>query len=92
MLEPGLRIVRQEFRCRCQIWWRGMSPGCDCIRAATEEDGLCDGCREGCAPRYTDILWIGEAEIRYLRLPVDATLAPMHTCIAPEMAADVSPD
>ena len=88
MLEPGKVIVRPEFRCQCGIPFIAANtpPGAvGCIRAATEEDGLCDGCREHCGgwPRR-GLLWVSDIESRSLVSPADRIWPPRHTCLVPD--------
>lgn len=83
MLEPGKATVRREFRCHCSTW---PVPAAGCIRAATEEDGLCDGCRDRCGwpgPLYWgDPLWVSETETRRTVPPADLVWPPAHTCLS----------
>jgi hypothetical protein len=73
MLEPGTAIVRAEYRCRCES--KGAAP---CIRAATEEDGVCDGCRDGADP--VSVLWVADVEVRRFAGLVDH-MPPRHVSL-----------
>ena len=80
MLDPhqlGGRVVRVAFRCWCEA---GRSRAC--IRAATEEDGLCDACRAhraGAGPgRYDALADVAVASLPY---PLDVCWPAAHVSV-----------
>jgi hypothetical protein len=80
MLDPGQlggRVVARRFRCRCRA--EGLTGAC--IRAATDEDGLCDGCRanRGGGPFRVDVL--RDDAIESLPGPLDVYWPASHTSL-----------
>lgn len=94
MIEPGTVIVRPQFRCRCPK--APYAEPAACIRVATEEDGLCDGCRSYCGGTMQHgPVWLGDVRAGATAIPpggearpgvfayVDESLLPVHTSLIP---------
>jgi hypothetical protein len=76
MLGPDGRTVRAGFRCWCEA---GRTRAC--VRAATEEDGLCDGCRAHRSGQPAAMDTLADAAVASLPYPLDVCWPAAHVSV-----------